>query len=82
VGVWDAAFGLSMALGPVAGGGLAEAAGWRAIFWANIPVGLAAICLTGVLVPDSRAVLDIRTIPQPDRHALLGSARRPRLRGR
>ena len=55
VGAWDAVFGLSMALGPVAGGALAEAAGWRAIFWANIPVGLAAICLTGVLVPDSRA---------------------------
>ena len=40
---------------PVACGALAQAAGWRAIFWANIPVGLAAICLTGVLVPDSKA---------------------------
>jgi EmrB/QacA subfamily drug resistance transporter len=63
VGAWDAAFGLSMALGPVAGGALAEAAGWRAIFWANIPVGLAAICLTGVLVPDSRARKPRRTDP-------------------
>jgi EmrB/QacA subfamily drug resistance transporter len=55
VGVWDAVFGLSMALGPVVGGVLAETAGWRGIFWANIPVGLAAICLTAVFVPDSRA---------------------------
>jgi EmrB/QacA subfamily drug resistance transporter len=55
VGVWDAVFGLSMALGPVAGGALIGAVGWRGIFWANIPVGLAAISLTAVFVPDSRA---------------------------
>jgi EmrB/QacA subfamily drug resistance transporter len=63
VGVWDAVFGLSMALGPVAGGVLAETAGWRGIFWANIPVGLAAICLTAVFVPDSRARKPRRTDP-------------------
>lgn len=63
VGVWDAVFGLSMALGPVAGGALAQTAGWRAIFWANIPVALAAICLTAVFVPDSRARKQRRTDP-------------------
>jgi EmrB/QacA subfamily drug resistance transporter len=55
IGVWDGVSGLSMAAGPVAGGILAGSAGWRAIFWANIPVGLAAIALTALLVPDSRA---------------------------
>jgi predicted MFS family arabinose efflux permease len=30
-------------------------AGWRAIFWANIPVGLAAVAMTALLVPESRA---------------------------
>jgi predicted MFS family arabinose efflux permease len=44
-----------MALGPVVGGILVGSAGWRGIFWANIPVGLAAICLTALFVPDSRA---------------------------
>ena len=29
------------------------AAGWRGIFWANIPVGLAAMALTALFVPDS-----------------------------
>src|SRR6202050_4184073 len=56
IGVWDAAPGLSMALGPVAGGILVGSVGWRGIFWANIPVGLAAISLTALLVPDSKAV--------------------------
>jgi EmrB/QacA subfamily drug resistance transporter len=55
VGVWDGVFGLSMALGPVIGGVLAGTAGWRGIFWANVPLGLVAIALTGMFVPDSRA---------------------------
>jgi EmrB/QacA subfamily drug resistance transporter len=55
VGAWDGVFGLSMALGPVIGGVLAGTAGWRGIFWANVPLGLAAIALTGMFVPDSRA---------------------------
>jgi EmrB/QacA subfamily drug resistance transporter len=55
VGVWGAVFGVSMALGPVLGGPLVSAVGWRSIFWINVPVGLAAIALTLRYVPDSRA---------------------------
>ena len=55
IGIWDGVFGLSMALGPVLGGVLISSVGWRGIFWANIPVGLAAISLTALFVPDSRS---------------------------
>ena len=55
IGVWDGVVGLSMALGPVIGGILVGSVGWRGIFWANIPVGLAAISLTALLLPESRA---------------------------
>jgi EmrB/QacA subfamily drug resistance transporter len=55
LGVWDGVSGLSMALGPVLGGILVGTVGWRGIFWANIPVGLAAISLTALLVPDSKS---------------------------
>ena len=55
VGVWGAGFGISMALGPIVGGTLVDAIGWRAIFWLNLPVGLAAIALTLRYVPESRA---------------------------
>jgi EmrB/QacA subfamily drug resistance transporter len=55
IGVWDGVSGLSMALGPVVGGILVGSTGWRGIFWANIPVGLAAMALTALLVPESKA---------------------------
>src|ERR1700744_522967 len=43
IGVWDGVSGLSMALGPVAGGILVGTVGWRGVFWAHIPVRLAAV---------------------------------------
>jgi EmrB/QacA subfamily drug resistance transporter len=63
IGVWDGVFGLSMALGPVTGGILIGGVGWRGIFWANIPVGLAAIALTALFVPESRAERGRRADP-------------------
>ena len=55
IGIWGGVSGVSMALGPVVGGLLVETVGWRGIFWVNIPVGLAAIVLTALFVPESRA---------------------------
>lgn len=55
VGVWGGVVGISMAAGPVLGGLLVSSAGWRSIFWINIPVGLAAIALALRYVPESRA---------------------------
>jgi EmrB/QacA subfamily drug resistance transporter len=55
IGVWGAVIGLSMALGPVLGGVLVDGIGWRSIFWINVPIGLAAMVLTGLFVPESKA---------------------------
>ena len=55
IGVWGGVVGLSMALGPVLGGVLVDAAGWRSVFWVNLPVGVAALILTAKFVPESRA---------------------------
>jgi EmrB/QacA subfamily drug resistance transporter len=63
IGVWGAVFGISLALGPVAGGALVTSVGWRAIFWVNIPVGIAAIILTALFVPESRAARARRLDP-------------------
>jgi len=63
IGVWAAVVGLSMALGPLVGGALVDGAGWRWIFWVNVPVGLATIALTWRWVPESRAVRPRRFDP-------------------
>jgi EmrB/QacA subfamily drug resistance transporter len=55
LGIWGAVFGISLALGPVLGGLLVTDVSWRAIFWVNIPIGAAAIGLTRLFVPESRA---------------------------
>src|SRR6202034_962440 len=55
IGVWGGVFGLSMAMGPVIGGALVDSVGWRGVFWVNIPVGIAAILLTALFVPESKA---------------------------
>jgi EmrB/QacA subfamily drug resistance transporter len=55
IGIWGGVVGISMALGPVAGGALVQSVGWRGIFWVNIPVGIAALVLTALYVPESRA---------------------------
>ncbi|MEU5697092.1 MFS transporter [Actinosynnema sp. NPDC020468] len=55
IGAWSAVIGVSMALGPVLGGVLVESVGWRSIFWINIPIGLAALLLCALFVPESRA---------------------------
>ena len=55
IGIWGGVFGLAIAAGPPLGGVLVAGVGWRGIFWVNIPVGVAAIVLTALFVPESRA---------------------------
>ncbi|MDL4771324.1 MULTISPECIES: MFS transporter [Thermomonosporaceae] len=69
IGVWGAVVGVSMAAGPVVGGLLVDGVGWRAIFWLNLPIGLAALVLTARLVPESRAPRPRR--PDPAGQALM-----------
>ncbi len=63
IGIWGGVVGLSMALGPIVGGALVDTVGWRGIFWVNIPVGLTALVLTGLFVPESRAARGRRPDP-------------------
>ena len=63
IGAWGATVGLSLTLGPVLGGLLVASAGWRSIFWINLPIGLAAVALTARYVPESKSATARRPDP-------------------
>jgi EmrB/QacA subfamily drug resistance transporter len=50
LGVWGAASGLAVALGPMVGGAVTDGFSWQYIFWLNVPIGL-------ILLPFARRVL-------------------------
>jgi EmrB/QacA subfamily drug resistance transporter len=55
IGVWSGVIGLSFGVGPVIGGALVEWVDWRAIFWINVPIGVAAFVLAARYIPESKA---------------------------
>jgi EmrB/QacA subfamily drug resistance transporter len=54
IGIWTAIAGVGVALGPISGGWLLEHFSWGSVFLVNVPVTLAGIVGTLVLVPRSR----------------------------
>ena len=54
IGLWAAAGAVAGALGPLVGGWLVDATGWRMIFLINIPVAAAAAYLTWAYVAESK----------------------------
>lgn len=55
IGVFAGVVGVSLGVGPVAGGLLIDSIGWRAIFWVNVPIGIAAFVLAALFIPESKA---------------------------
>ncbi|MGW7535467.1 MFS transporter [Amycolatopsis sp. NPDC054798] len=54
LGLWGGIAAIGLATGPVAGGVLIALAGWRAIFWVNVPFAVLAIVLTWRYVVESQ----------------------------
>ena len=53
--VWGGVSSLALVLGPVLGGALTAAVGWRSIFLINVPIGLAVVVVCGRAVAASPA---------------------------
>ncbi|MXQ66316.1 DHA2 family efflux MFS transporter permease subunit [Actinomadura rayongensis] len=54
VGVWGGVTGLGVAAGPLVGGVVVQGVSWEWIFWLNVPVGLALMPLSALLLTESR----------------------------
>ncbi|WP_144120667.1 DHA2 family efflux MFS transporter permease subunit [Catellatospora sichuanensis] len=53
-GVWGGVAGLATVAGPTLGGWLVSEWGWRWIFFVNVPVGVIALVMAAVIMPDLR----------------------------
>jgi EmrB/QacA subfamily drug resistance transporter len=66
IGTWTSLTSVTLILGPVLGGYLAENISWRGVFFINIPLAIAVLAITRSHVPESRD-------PQARRLDLLGA---------
>jgi EmrB/QacA subfamily drug resistance transporter len=53
LGVWSGISGIAVALGPLVGGAVTQAASWHWIFWLNVPVGLVLVPLAAARLSES-----------------------------
>jgi MFS transporter, DHA2 family, methylenomycin A resistance protein len=54
IGIWGGVSGLGLIAGPILGGLLVRGDDWRWIFYVNLPVGIVALVLAALYVPESR----------------------------
>jgi EmrB/QacA subfamily drug resistance transporter len=63
LGVWSGISGTAVALGPLVGGAVIQAASWQWIFWINVPIGIVLIPLAVARLAESHGPsrrLDLR----------------------
>lgn len=65
IGIWTAAAGLAIAIGPIVGGLLLDHFWWGSVFLINVPIIVVGIVAVFVLVPESRD-------PKPGRIDVVG----------
>jgi hypothetical protein len=61
LGIWGALGGIGATAAWLIGGPLVDGPGWRWTFFINVPIGLAALALSPVLLRESRAALTRRS---------------------
>ncbi|KQU56281.1 MFS transporter [Rhodococcus sp. Leaf278] len=54
IGLWSGLGGVASAIGPLLGGWLVDAVGWRAVFLINIPLAIVVVLVAAKHVPESR----------------------------
>ena len=73
LGIWGALGAIGAAAAWLIGGPLVDGPGWRWIFFINVPVGLAALALSPVLLRESRGSLTRRSYDPAGALAITGA---------
>lgn len=72
IGIWGGVSGLGLIAGPLLGGLLVRGDSWRWIFYVNLPVGIVALLLAILFVPESRDENAPRSVDWPGLALLAG----------
>src|SRR3954464_6894084 len=54
IGIWAGVSAMALAIGPLLGGIITEHISWNWIFFVNVPIGILAVVVSIVVVPESR----------------------------
>ena len=73
IGIWGAASGVGAAVGPMVGGLLVQGIDWRAVFWVNVPLVVAAAALAVLASRESHADRDATGVDVPGAMAFGGA---------
>jgi EmrB/QacA subfamily drug resistance transporter len=65
IGIWAGVSALALAIGPLVGGLLSQHVGWSAIFYVNVPIGIAAIAASFLLIDESKDTTDGQRLDLP-----------------
>jgi MFS transporter, DHA2 family, multidrug resistance protein len=57
IAAWAAASGVAIIIGPIAGGWLLERFWWGSMFLVNVPIGIGALIIGKLVLPESEAVV-------------------------
>ncbi len=63
IGLWSGVSGLGLAAGPLVGGAIVSGWTWNAVFWLNVPIGLALLVLGRLRLPETRGARQPLDLP-------------------
>ena len=63
IGLWSGVSGLGLAAGPLVGGAIVNGWTWNAVFWLNVPIGLALLVLGRLRLPETRGARQHLDLP-------------------
>jgi len=63
IGLWSGVSGLGLAAGPLVGGAVVNGWNWNAVFWLNVPIGLALLVIGRLRLPATRGARQPLDLP-------------------